>query len=161
MSIYYRYAPDGSIVFVLCYVDECVYWYTSEALVKWFVDTLRNIFHVKLLGYAHWFTSIRISHMNNHYISVDQYRYATSIVEKYFDTATFKASKKFYKTTLTYDMIFIKSDASTSDVKVENLTREFNIHYRACIGSFIYVLSTCVELSFCSKQVSKVFFKPS
>ena len=59
-----------------------------------------------LLGYAHWFMSIIISQMKGHSISVDQARYATSIVEKYLDTATVNASKKFYKTTLPSDMIF-------------------------------------------------------
>ena len=45
-------------------------------------------------------------------------------------------------------MILTKEYTSTSDEHVENLTREFNIHYRACIGSLIYLLSTRVELSF-------------
>ena len=62
---------------------------------------------------------------------MDQARYATSIVAKYLDTATVKASKKFYKTTFPADMIFTKEDISTSDEQVENLTREYNIHYRA------------------------------
>ena len=31
MSIYYKYAPDGSKRFVLYYVDEYVYWYKYEA----------------------------------------------------------------------------------------------------------------------------------
>ena len=39
---------------------------------------------------------------------MDQTRYATSIVVKYFDIATVKASTKFYKTTLPYDIIFDK-----------------------------------------------------
>ena len=30
MSIYYKYAPNGSEIVVLYYVDDCVYWYTSE-----------------------------------------------------------------------------------------------------------------------------------
>ena len=51
MSIYYKYAPDGSKIVVLSYVDDCVYWYTNEDLVKWFVDTLGRIFHVNFLGY--------------------------------------------------------------------------------------------------------------
>ena len=55
MSIYYKYAPDRTIFFVLSYVDECVYWYNSEALGIIFVDTLVKRFHVKFLGYAHWF----------------------------------------------------------------------------------------------------------
>ena len=82
MSIYYKYAPDGKKNVVLSYVDECVYWYTYEDLGKWFLDTLGKIFHVNFLGYAHWFMSIRISHMRDHSISMDQDRYATSIVEK-------------------------------------------------------------------------------
>ena len=76
-----------------------------------------------MFGYAHWLMSIRISQMKDHYISVDQARYANSIVENYLDTATVKASTKFYNTTLKSDMIFTKSDASTRDKKVEKLTR--------------------------------------
>ena len=95
---------------------------------------------MNFLGYAHWFMPIRISQMRDHSISVDQARYATFIVAKYLDTATSKVSTKFYKTTLPADMIFTKEDVSTSDEQVEKLTREYNIHYRSCIGSLIYLL---------------------
>ena len=108
---------------VLSYVDDCVYSYTYEAPGKWFVDNLGNIFHVKFLGYAHWFMSIRISQMKDRIISVDQARYSTSIVAKYLDTATVKTSKTFYKNNLPYDMILTKADASTSNKKFETLTR--------------------------------------
>ena len=127
MYIYYKYAPDGSKTVVLSYVDDCVYWYTNEDLGKWFVDTLGKILHVKFLGYANWFMSIRMSQLKDSSISVDQDRYATSIVAEYLDTATVKVSTKVYKTTLPADIIFTKEDVSTSDEQVEKLTREFNI----------------------------------
>ena len=123
MYIYYRYAPYGSKIVVLSYVDECVYWYTSEALGKWFVDALGKIFHVNFLRYSHWFMSIIISKIKYHSISVDQSRYDTSIVAKYLDTDTVKASTKFYKNNFPSDMIFTKTDASTRDEQVEKLTR--------------------------------------
>ena len=82
-----------------------------------------KIFHVNFLGYAHWFMSIIISKLKDHSVSVDQAKYATSIVAKYLDTATVKVSKTFHKTTLPADMIFTKEDVSTSDEKVEKLTR--------------------------------------
>ena len=44
-------------------------------------------------------------------------------------------------------MIFTKTDASTSDEKVEKLNIELNIHYKACIGSMIDLFSTRVDLS--------------
>ena len=108
MSIYYKYAPDGSKTAVLSYVDDCVYWYANEYLGKCFVETLRKRFHVNFLGFAHWFMSIRIYQLKDHSISVYQARYATSIVAKYSDIEKFKVSNKFYKTTLTSDTIFTK-----------------------------------------------------
>ena len=56
--------------------------------------------------------------MKDQSISMDKARYATSIVSKYLDTVTVKASTKFYKTTFPSDMIFTKDDASTNDDKI-------------------------------------------
>ena len=92
--------------------------------------------------------SIRISQLKDHSIYVDQARYDTSMVTKYLDTATVKLSTKFYKKIFPAEMIFTKEYVSTSYEQVEKLTREYNIHYRACIGSLIYLLSTRVDLSF-------------
>ena len=131
-----------------------------KILEKWFVDTLGKRFHVNLLGYAHWFISIRISQLNDHSISVDQASYTTSIVAKYLDTDTVKVINKFYKTTFPADMIFTKDDVSTSDEQVEKLTREYNIHYRACIGSLIYLFSTRVDLSFTVHKLAKFSANP-
>ena len=101
-----------------------------------------------------------ISQMKDYFISVDQARYATSIVAKHLDTATVKTSTKFYKTNLPSDMIFTKADASTSDKEVEKLTGELNIHYRACIGLLIYLLSTTVNLSFAVHKLKKFSSNP-
>ena len=53
MHIYYKYAPDASKLVLLSYVYDCVYRYTYEDLVKWFLDTFVNRTHVNFLGYAH------------------------------------------------------------------------------------------------------------
>ena len=66
-----------------------------------------------------------------------------------------KVSNKFYNTSLPADIIFTKKDVSRSDEQVEKLTRECNIHYRACIGSLIYLLSTRVDLSFAVHKLAK------
>ena len=53
-----------------------------------------------------------------------------------------------YKTTFPYNIIFTKDDASASDYQVNKLTRKLNIHYIACIGSLIYLLSARIDLIF-------------
>ena len=92
MYIYYKCAPDGKQIVVLSYVYNCVYWYNFEALGNRFVDDLGKILHMEFLGYAHWFMSIKISQIKNHFISVTQDIYYTSIVTKYLDTTTIKTS---------------------------------------------------------------------
>ena len=57
-------------------------------------------------------------------------------------------------------MIFAKADAYTSDEQVEKLTRKSNIHYRSCIGSLIYLLSTRVDLSFAVRKLVKFSSSP-
>ena len=68
MSIYYKYAPDEKY-FVLSYVTDCVYCYTSEAFGIVYVGSLGNILHEKFLGYAQWFMLIRIYQIKDHSIS--------------------------------------------------------------------------------------------
>ena len=104
-------------------VDGCVYWYTFEALGNLFVETIGNVFHVNFLVYAHWFMSISISYIKDHYISVYQAIYVTYIVAKYLDTATVKTSTKLYNTTFPHDIILTKDGVSTSDDQVEKFTR--------------------------------------
>ena len=91
---------------------------------------------------------------------MDQARYATSTIAKYLDTATVKVIKNVYKTTLPADMIFTKEYVFTSDEQVEKLNREYNIHYRACIGSLIYLLSKRVDLSFAVHKLAKLSANP-
>ena len=115
---------------------------------------------MNFLGFSHWFMSIRISQLKDHSVPVDQARCVTSIVAKYLETATVKVSNKFYKTKLLSDIIFTKEDVSTSDEQIEKLNREYNIHYRACIGSLIYLLSTRVDLSFAVHKLAKFSANP-
>ena len=57
-------------------------------------------------------------------------------------------------------MIFTKADKYTSDEQVEKLTWELNIHYRACIVSLIYLLSTRVYLSFAVHKLANFSSNP-
>ena len=57
-------------------------------------------------------------------------------------------------------MIFTTEDVSTRDEQVEKLTREYNVHYRACIGSLIYIFSTRVYLIFSVHKLEKLSANP-
>ena len=44
MSIYYKYAPDGSKIVGLSYVDDCVYWYPNGISFPRYQQTISKIF---------------------------------------------------------------------------------------------------------------------
>ena len=98
--------------------------------------------------------------MKDNYITVDQVRYATSVVAKNLDTVTVKTSIEFYKTAFSSDIMFTKADLSNSDDQVDKLTIEFNSSYRACIGSLIYLLSTRMDFSFEVQSLAKISSNP-
>ena len=87
------------------------------------MDIFGNRFHIKFIPYAYWFMSIRFSQMKDYSISVDQARYATSIVDKYLDTPTVKKSTHLYNTNIPYDIILTKDDLSTSDEHDQKFSR--------------------------------------
>ena len=87
-------------------------------------------------------------------------------MDNYLYTAIVKKSKNIYKIAFPSDMIFTKDDASISDDQVEKLSKWFNIHYRAFIGSLKYLLSTRVDFIFAvhkleniSSNLGKVYFE--
>ena len=124
------------------------------------MDTLGKRLHVNLIGYTHWFISIRILHLKDHSILVDQDIYATYVFEKYLDTAKIKENSNLHKPTLLHDMIFIKEYASTSDEHSKVWNREYKNYYRACVGSLIYRLSTRVNLCFSVHNLEKCLSNP-
>ena len=110
--------------------------------------------------------SINISQLTDHSISVDQARYATSLVEQYLDTVTIKENPNFHKATSTRNMVFTNKYALTSDEQMELLYIENNIYYCACVGSLILFFSSRVYLCFavhnlakCSSDTGKVHFE--
>ena len=103
------------------------------------MDTRGNRLYLKFLGYAHWFMSIRISQIKDPSISVDQYRYDTSVVANNLDTATIKENSKFHKTSLPRYMKFTKEDSSKSYEQVGVLSIQYNINYKSCLVSIIYI----------------------
>ena len=57
-------------------------------------------------------------------------------------------------------MIFNKDDVYTSDNKVQKLSREFKIYYRACIVELVYLLSKIVYFSFAVQELATFSSNP-
>ena len=56
-------------------------------------------------------------------------------------------------------MVLTKEDASKSDEQVEQISRDYNTQYRACVRLIIYILSKIVDFCFAVNKLIK--FSPN
>jgi len=87
--LFWKTFPDGSVIKMLDYVDDLLYFGTSLDTLKAFEEAISKRFDLTLMGQAHWYLATRISQAADFNITVDQSRYCISIVKRYLEKAGF------------------------------------------------------------------------
>jgi hypothetical protein len=85
--LFTRKEPDGSMLRIIFYIDDGMYFGTSEGALDRFKHELPATFNADFMGTANWYISTRVHQQNNRNITIDQLRYAKSIVICYLDSA--------------------------------------------------------------------------
>jgi hypothetical protein len=88
------------VIYVLNYVDDMLYYGTSDEKLANFEAQLSSSFDLELKGQAHWYLATRITQLANHNIIIDQTRYCNSIIRKYLDSVGCKNVVKLHTTPL-------------------------------------------------------------
>ncbi len=87
--LFYRRFSNGSVLFVLNYINYMLYFGTSDDTLLAFETKLSKRFNLETKGQAHWYLATRITQLANHDIILDQTRHCNSILRQYFDSVTF------------------------------------------------------------------------
>ena len=94
--LFWKVFPDGSVVKLLDYVNDILYFSTPDTTLKIFWGNLTSRFDVKMLGQAHWYLSMWISQDSDFSITIDQL-YCRSITLRFIDTAGTKKGNRNQK----------------------------------------------------------------
>ena len=92
---------DGSQLWLILYVDDFLYFCTNEKMCKKFELEFGSIFHIEFQGKANWYLAARIDQDKYFHITIDQSRYAKSIVRCYLDPAGVNKTTKIVHKYLT------------------------------------------------------------
>ena len=103
-------------------------------------------FHIEFQGKAYWYLSARIEQDKDYNITIDQSRYAKSIVKLYSDPAGVKKTTKVYTSILPPSFVPTKTDFSPDEGEARKLQEEYNIDYASCIGFLIDLSKTRPDL---------------
>ena len=94
LVLFSRTEKDGSQLWIILYVDDFLYFGTTEKTRKKFELEFGSRFNIEFQGKAHWYLAARINQDKNFNITIDQSRYAKSIVKCYLDPAGVKKIHK-------------------------------------------------------------------
>ena len=158
--MFWKIFPDGSIIRLLNYVDDMLYFGTSPVSVKLFETDLSTKFDLELMNQAHWYLSCRITQDAFYNITIDQLRYCLSLVKRFLDKAGCKKVVQFHNSSLPAIFVPSSADNYTDLTQVGLLQEEYNIDYASCIGALIYLSQTCTDILFAVNKLAKYSKKP-
>ena len=159
-AMYVRLNADGSLIKILNYVDDLLYFCTSKEQTSNFEKDLSNRFRIELKGQASWYLSVRIKQDKNHNITIDQNRYVQSILRRFLDTAGVPETQRKINTPLPFDFKSTKEDQAKDEDKSKEIQKEYNIDFAACVGCLIYLSYTRYDILYAVNKLTKFTRKP-
>ena len=160
LSMYVRRNTDGSVIKLLNYVDDLLYFGTNEEETKSFEIELAQRFRLELKGQASWYLSMRIKQDKNFNITIDQGRYVQSILRRFLDKARIPETQRHIFTPLSTEFKASKKDLAQSEEESKEIQRQYNIDYPACVGHLIYLSYTRTDILYAVNKLAKFNRKP-
>ena len=159
-SMYTRRNEDGSLMKLLNYVDDMLYFCSNDKELEDFESELSQRFRLELKGQASWYLSVRIQQDRGFNISVDQNRYVQSILRRFLDKAGVPEVQKHFHTPLPQDFKASKNDLASSEEESKEIQKKYNIDYPACVGCLIYLTYTRSDILYAVNKLAKFNRKP-
>ena len=112
---------------------------------------------------ATWYLQAQIQQDSSLNITIDQTRYARSIVQRYLPNASYRPSSEdiaTYASSLAYDFKWHTDDCSASDDDVLVLEKEFGFRLIEVAGSLNYLSNTAIACHFAIQKLFRFTHKP-
>ena len=136
-SLMIKRDENGNYIKLINYVDDMLYYGSSDETEKQFVKDLRKRFNVTDLGTAKWYLGIQLTKIGKDYM-LDQSRYTMHFLEGLKNK--FKIKER--NTPLPMDFVPTKKDCALTVEEKANVHLRFgDVNYRSVIGGLIYASS--------------------
>ena len=155
----YIYRKENEWIKMINYVDDALYFASEDKVREHFELTLKNKFHLTLMGEAKWYLGMRIRQHKN-YIILDQDQYVKNITTRF--EKQFKHPFKLKDSPLPSSFIPTKKDSPKTETETKEVKLRFgNMNYRSIIGALLYV-SCCTrpDITYAVNKLAKFSNNP-
>ena len=160
-TYFIKYYKDGSWIRLIFYVDDCLYFGSSDAIEKEFEKSVASRFNIDYNGQANWFLQMRIYQYEDFSVSIDQTRYTKVLLRKYCpDNAPF-GTPKHRNTPAPPKYLFSKENRPSPEEKAKLAKDYEGLDFRSAVCSLLYLaLGTRGDILFIVNKLAKACTDP-
>ena len=155
----YIYRNGDDWIKMINYVDDALYFASSDKIRMDFELSLKNKFNLTLMGTAKWYLGMKITQQKDH-ITLDQDQYVKNITTRF--EKLFKHPFKLKDSPLPASFVPTKKDSPSTDAEIKEIKIRFgNLNFRSIIGALLYV-SCCTrpDISYAVNKLAKYANNP-
>ena len=162
-SLYvYRGEDDGSFLYLICYVDDCLYFGSSDEIEEKFNHALQKRFKLELQGHAHWFLGTRLYREKDGSYMIDQETYAKHVLNRYCGKDSPWGLPPMKSTPAPLDYVYSKSNRPMTEEEEKEISNRFpELSMASAVSSLLYLaLNSRSDILWVVNKLAKSSSKP-
>jgi hypothetical protein len=134
------YRNGDEFLFLIIYVDDCLFFGSSDEIEKKLGEVLKKRFSLELQGHAHWFLGTRLYRENDGSYIIDQETYAKHVLKRYCSADTPWGLPPMQDTAAPIDYVYTKENRPSTDEEREEITRKYpGLSMASAVSSLLYI----------------------
>ena len=162
-SLYvFRDEAKGEYLFLICYVDDCLYFGSDDNVEARLGVTLKKRFNLELQGHAHWFLGTRLYREHDGSYFVDQETYAKHILNRYCGKDSPWGLPAMKDTPAPLDYVYSKANRPTTEDERKEIEKRFpGLSMASAVSSLLYIaLNTRSDILWVVNKLAKSSSNP-
>ena len=162
-SLYiYRNEEKNEYLFLICYVDDCLYFGSSDDVEENLGIVLKKRFNLELQGHAHWFLGTRLYREQDGSYFVDQETYAKHILNRYCGKESPWGLPAMKDTPAPLDYAYSKANRPESEEDKAEIEKRYpGLSMASAVSSLLYIaLNTRSDILWVVNKLAKSSSNP-
>jgi hypothetical protein len=162
-SSLFIHRSGDEFVFLICYVDDCLYFGSSDQIEAKMGAMIKKKFKLELQGHAHWFLGTRIYREQDGSYIIDQETYAKHILTRYCGPDTQWGLPAMQDTPAPVEYVYTKENRPSNDEEKLALEKKYpSLSMASAVSSLLYIaLNTRCDILWIVNKLAKSSSNPS
>ena len=144
-------------IFLIIYVDDCLYFGSSKELEAKFEKKIGERFHLETQGWTHWFLGTRVYREEDGSYILDQESYIKHILNRYCGKESVWGLPPMQKTPAPVDYVYSKDNRPKNEMERQSIASKYKgLSMASAVSSLLYAaLNTRPDILWITNKLAK------